>query len=64
MLCNISFLVIDLELDTTINVGVVFLMPKDYLLVWVSWLGLEPWGVYIQKFLESLQAKSVIVVTS
>ena len=40
MLCNnISFLVIDLELDTTINVGVVFLMPKDYLLVWLVGLG-------------------------
>ena len=40
MLCNnISFIVIDLELDTTINVGVVFLMPKDYLLVWLVGLG-------------------------
>ena len=38
-------------------------MPKDYLLVWLVGLGWNDGGVYIQKFLELLQTKSVIVVT-
>ena len=35
---------IDLKLDTTINVGVVFFNSKGLLVGWATWLGLELWG--------------------